>query len=586
MKILKLLNKISLSILISFFFIQNSYSEEPVDIWNLEKQTADEQTLQNENLFDQEQSISDSIFQIQTNQKSDIEVEEKKNSTSEKINIVGIYDPAENDLSMDMWQNSNGEIILKTIEKINNINLSNDAKEILNIALLTNSHFPEKNITREEFLKIKSDWLIKQKNLILIEEYLSKNNNLPYGDKLITYYLDYYLSHANTAKSCEIFNKTDLLINENYVSKYKIYCLINLDKREEAQLYFDLMKENNFKDKFFEKKFSYLMEYEENLDNEISEKNLLDFHLSHRTNKDFNFEPKKTTPKIIWKYLSYSNLLENVDLVDLEDIEKLSTIEMATHERNYNEEELFSLYERFQFSINQLLTVEDSSKLLPDSESRALVYQGVLITENVPKKIKLIKLLKDSFEKNGISNAFNNKLEDFLEPIDENEVPSNFITFYNTYRKSKNVEEKKIKYNNKIIHQSKILDYFKEDSKSINIEKVLEGILKKVKKDKKYFFSINDLIVLESLKSDGLEIPKKYENIYEKTDPNIPYDIQIFINRNEPGLVLLRLVEIIGQDKITDIDSETLYFIVSILNQLNLDKIRNNLLLKVLPLKV
>ena len=83
-----------------------------------------------------------------------------------------------------------------------------------------------------------------------------------------------------------------------------------------------------------------------------------------------------------------------------------------------------------------------------------------------------------------------------------------------------------------------------------------------------------------------MEIPKKYENIYEKTDPNIPYDIQIFINRNEPGLVLLRLVEIIGQDKITDIDSETLYFIVSILNQLNLDKIRNNLLLKVLPLKV
>ena len=586
MKILKLLNKISLSILISFFFIQNSYSEEPVDIWNLEKQNVNEQTLQNENLLDQEQSISDSIFKIQTSKKSDIEVEEKKYSTSEKINIVGIYDPAKNDLSMDMWQNSNGEIILKTIEKINKVNLSNDAKEILNIALLTNSYFPEKNITREEFLKIKSDWLIKQKNLILIEEYLSKNNNLPYGDKLITYYLDYYLSHANIAKSCEIFNKTDLLINENYLSKYKIYCLINLDKREEAQLYFDLMKENNFEDKFFEKKFSYLMEYEENLDNEISEKNLLDFHLSHRTNKDFNFEPKKTTPKIIWKYLSFSNLLENVDLVDLEDREKLSTIEMATHERNYKEEELFSLYERFQFSINQLLTVEDSSKLLPDSESRALVYQGVLITENVPKKIKLIKLLKDSFEKNGISNAFNNKLEDFLESIDENEVPSNFSAFYNTHRKSKNVEEKKIKYNNKIIHQSKILDYFKEDSKLNNIEKVLESILKKVKKDKKYFFSINDLIVLESLKSDGLEIPKKYENIYEKTDPNIPYDIQIFINRNEPGLVLLRLVEIIGQDKITDIDPETLYFIVSILNQLNLDKIRNNLLLKVLPLKV
>ena len=39
MKILKLLNKKNLSILISFFFLQNSYSIEPVDIWNLEKKT-------------------------------------------------------------------------------------------------------------------------------------------------------------------------------------------------------------------------------------------------------------------------------------------------------------------------------------------------------------------------------------------------------------------------------------------------------------------------------------------------------------------------------------------------------------------
>ena len=92
--------------------------------------------------------------------------------------------------------------------------------------------------------------------------------------------------------------------------------------------------------------------------------------------------------------------------------------------------------------------------------------------------------------------------------------------------------------------------------------------------------------MLESLKSDGVEFPKKYENIYEARDPNIPYDIQILINKEETGLALLRLVQIIGEDKITDIGSETLYFIVSVLNQLDLDKIRNSLLLKVLPLKV
>ena len=45
------------------------------------------------------------------------------------------------------------------------------------------------------------------------------------------------------------------------------------------------------------------------LDKDISESSILDFHLAHRTNPEFEFEPKKETPKLIWKYLSASNLL-------------------------------------------------------------------------------------------------------------------------------------------------------------------------------------------------------------------------------------------------------------------------------------
>ena len=160
------------------------------------------------------------------------------------------------------------------------------------------------------------------------------------------------------------------------------------------------------------------------------------------------------------------------------------------------------------------------------------------------------------------------------------------LTFYNSYKKVSISKNKKIKFNNKIIHQSKILDHFKEESNLKNVEKDLENLLKKIKKDKKYFFSTKDIIMLESLKSDGIKFPKKYENIYEVKDPNIPYDIQILINKEESGLALLRLVQIIGEDKVIDVGPDTLYFIVSVLNQLNLDKIRNKILLKVLPLKV
>ena len=41
--------------------------------------------------------------------------------------------------------------------------LSNDAAELLNIILLTNSYNPNINITEDEFLKIRSNWLIKIK---------------------------------------------------------------------------------------------------------------------------------------------------------------------------------------------------------------------------------------------------------------------------------------------------------------------------------------------------------------------------------------------------------------------------------------
>ena len=39
-------------------------------------------------------------------------VNEEKNLFSKDINIVGIYDPSDNDLTMNMWINSNGKKVL------------------------------------------------------------------------------------------------------------------------------------------------------------------------------------------------------------------------------------------------------------------------------------------------------------------------------------------------------------------------------------------------------------------------------------------------------------------------------------------
>ena len=83
-----------------------------------------------------------------------------------------------------------------------------------------------------------------------------------------------------------------------------------------------------------------------------------------------------------------------------------------------------------------------------------------------------------------------------------------------------------------------------------------------------------------------MEISKKYKNLYQINQSEMPSDIQTMIDNKEVGAALLRVIQVIGPDKIEDIDDDTFYFIISTLNQLNTDLIRNKLLLKVLPLKV
>ena len=49
------------------------------------------------------------------------------------------------------------------------------------------------------------------------------------------------------------------------------------------------------------------------------------------------------------------------------------------------------------------------------------------------------------------------------------------------------------------------------------------------------------------------------------------------INNNEKGLALLRIAQIIGQDKLDRIDEDTIYFIIRTLNQINIDLIKSKM---------
>jgi hypothetical protein len=588
MKILKLLNKNYLSIfIISIFFLINPLNaeDELIDIWKIEKKVgSDESQL----IIEEDNSISNSIIQIETDLNTKINTLKKESLDAESIKLAGLYDPEENGLNIGMWINSDGNEIKSIFSRINKINLSKDAKEILNITLLTNSYYPVNNISEENFISFKINYLIQNKDLKLIEYYLKNNDNNFRNAELIKYYVNTNLANSNLKNACDIFSKINFF-NDDYLNKFKIYCLVNKNNREEAQLLYDLLKELGFSDNFYEDKFNFLMGYVSEASEQISEKDILDFHLSHRTISNFEYEPTNKTPKIIWKYLSSSNLLENIDDIDLGDLEKISLIEKATHNGIYTEQELFEFYKRFQFNIDQLLNVKETYKLLLGFEGRALLYQRLILTKDTQEILDLSSRLKKSFIDENISNAFNEKLSKILIEIKEEDVPSNYFTFYQKNLNIQNPKKVNIKINNKVIHQSKLLNYFKKSYEIKKIEKETNDLFDKLyknRKNKDYSVSKKDLMLLESLKSDGVQISIKYKNLFKFDQSNVPTDIQLLINNSEIAMVLLRIVEIIGEDDLNELDSDTLHFIINAFNQLNIDPIRNNILLKVLPLKV
>ena len=587
MKNLKLLSKKLLLITIVLFTSIKSYSsDKPVDIWNVDEEKKDQNSETNLQIDESNNSFSEINIYKKDSKNKTLSIIQDTSLNSKNIKISGLYDPQDYDLNINMWSNSDGDQLKSLFKRITKLNLSEDASELMNVSILINAHYPKKNITEKEFLRLKSDWLIKNSNFDLIEEYIKKNEILNDNPKLSKHFIDHYLSESKLEKACSIFSLNSKPITNEYLSKFNIYCLINAGKSEEAQLILDLKKELGFKDKYFEKKLDYLLGYTSKIDNSISQKSMFDFYLAHKTNPNFKFEPDDKTDKIIWKYLSSANLLSSFKEIETTELDKISNIEKAVHNKNYSENELFKIYMRFQFNINQLLNASESYKSLSNIEARALVYQKILLESEIIEKLKLLRILKNSFKKDNLDNAFDVELKKFLVEIDPTEIPDNLTSFYYTNIELDNNLPTEIKYNNDVMHQSRLINYFNGDYAKSKIEKDVNNFLKKIKKNKKYSLSKKDVIFLESLKSDGIKISDKFDDLYIINESEMPTDIQIMINNDESGAALLRIVEVIGQDKLERMDEDTIYFIISALNQLNIDSIRNKILFKVLPLKV
>ena len=218
------------------------------------------------------------------------------------------------------------------------------------------------------------------------------------------------------------------------------------------------------------------------------------------------------------------------------------------------------------------------------TDARALIYQKYLLSDNNESKIKLLFLLEDLFKKDNLLNVYSQFMIDKLKEIDQKDVPKE----YEEVIANKIVDEEdfklgKIKYDDKILHRSRLIKYFTENTNQKKIQKDFNRIYKKIKKNRKYFFSAKDIALIESLAKDGIEIPKEIDYLSISKTYDVPSNLLKLSKNNQPAFLTLKIVEIIGEDEGHDLDPETIYFITHLLNQTNLKKLRNEVLISALP---
>ena len=481
-----------------------------------------------------------------------------------------------------MWTSTKAEDVNASIKRIKKIKLSKTSNEILENVLLSFS-YPPLGMKDDEFIDLKINWLIENNQLNLIEEFLKQNEDFKSKSKAVQHIVDYYIAEGNIKDGCKKIKFIDGTIKASYLEKFKIYCLAFNKKESEARLLLDLLREQSQSDNFFDDKINFLLGITDKVSNKINEDNLLNFYLSSVTIKNFKYEPTTKTKKGIWKYLNASNL---IILEDVADKEKLKDLELAANKGQVDKNTIFEIYKQIPFDINVLINAKNIYPTLNEVDSRALIYQKYLLSENNQSKVEYLFLLEDLFIKNNLNEIYKRFISDKLEKIGLDNVPDEYKEVAQSrILTDEDTQIGKVKYNDKVLHQSKILKFYLGNENKKKTQKEITKIFKKVIKNKKYFYSGKDLALTDALIKDGFEIPSNFNFKETSKKYEVPSNLLQLTKNDQSAFLALKIVEIIGEDEPHELDPETIYFIINLLNEMNLIKLRNKVLISALPLR-
>ena len=102
------------------------------------------------------------------------------------------------------------------------------------------------------------------------------------------------------------------------------------------------------------------------------------------------------------------------------------TYEKAAAEGSFESEEIFNIYLSILFNVNQLINANEVYKNLPSYKARALIYQSILLADDIEKKLYFTFLLKDLFKKDKLNKAYSEEMTNILRSIDPNEIPDDY----------------------------------------------------------------------------------------------------------------------------------------------------------------
>ena len=168
--------------LIIIFYSPSLLSEEKIDIWQ------GKEKIKLENTEIEKKETNNNINRIESSQKiktlEKIKIEEGTLISASEKKVYGIFEPADYNLSLNMWSATKAEDLKSSLKRLNKIKLSKSSNEILEMILFSFS-YPPKGMTEKEFVNLKISWLIKNDRVDLIESFLKQNEDFEGKSKVV-----------------------------------------------------------------------------------------------------------------------------------------------------------------------------------------------------------------------------------------------------------------------------------------------------------------------------------------------------------------------------------------------------------------